>query len=344
MRFLIHCTAWILFMTYELATIFFLDGTVKGLAATLPYYILYISLFYVHAEVVLPYVFSGPRPYVRGILSVVAEIVMALLIKYVLDLAKGYRLDYHSRIQLTRYLFLATWRDLYFMAFGTAYWMVRSLFRYRDRIAETEKLQLVALKEKAEVERDLAEARYAFLQQQASPHFLFNTLNFVYNSVYHVSPAASKMLLHLADLMRYSLHEGDEPALLTDELEQVRNLIEMNRLRYGQEVYLEYNENGKSAGLSIIPLVLLTFTENVFKHGNLREPLHPGKIEIVVKEGGLLEMRTWNRKKRQPAQRRVKSVGIENARRRLDHAYGGRYTLKMGGDNESFELKLTIQL
>jgi len=339
-----HFSAWTVFIAYELTTVFFFDGSVKTSMDTLLYYLLYITLFYVHADVVLPFVFSRPGPQLALVALVVVEIAVALLVKYCFDWIESYRLDYHNPAQLRRYLFLSIWRDVYFLGFSTVYWMVRRLFRYRRRMAEAERSQLMALKEKAEAERNLTELRYAFLQQQASPHFLFNTLNFVYNSVYQVSPAASKMLLRLADLMRYSLHEDDKPASLEKELEQIRNLIEMNRLRYDGQLYLEYREAGEFTGLSVIPLVLLTFTENVFKHGNLRDPLHPARIEIVVGEEKWLEMRTWNLKKRQPVKRRLKSLGVENARRRLDYAYGERYDLNARETDETFELKLMIRL
>ncbi|MDB5145968.1 MAG: hypothetical protein JWQ66_4683 [Mucilaginibacter sp.] len=340
--------AWCAFIIYELVSVYFVKSNLTGLPFTLIFYALYINLFYFHSDVVLPYAFSRSKmAYGVCLVLVLAEIGCCLGLKYLLEYyGAGFRLSLKEPLQVSRYLFFGTWRILYFLAFSSAYWMIRRLFHYRAAVAESEKRQLAVLQEKAVIEKDLAEVRYAFLQQQISPHFLFNTLNFVYNSIYQLSPVASQLLLQLAEMMRYSLqgYEDGGKAELSSEIGQVRNLIGMNRSRYDFELYLDYRETGVLTGLSIIPLVLLTFTENVFKHGYLKDPLHPAQIALSVDQGRTLKFVTWNLKKPRANRWSSKNTGVKNAIRRLDYTYGNRYRLDLTDEKDAFKLELTILL
>jgi two-component system LytT family sensor kinase len=343
-----HSLAWMAFILYEVTSIYFATGRWGSIAVHLLYYGLNIGLFYFHASVVLYYTFGVAKSrYFGGILLLLAEMIFYLLIKSFFDrYIESFPIPLHNRHLLTSYLVLNIWRGIYFMGFATAYWSVGRLVDYRVAVAESERRQLAVLREKSEVEKDLAETRYAHLQQQISPHFIFNALNLIYSSVYRYSEVASKCVLLLSDLLRYSFAEQDVTGKtdLAREVEQLHNLIAINRLRHDFDLFVLADLPEIKEGTKIIPLVLLTFTENIFKHGNLRDKTKPAKIKLTVSDNGLLEFATWNLKKRKDDQSPYKSTGICNATKRLDYCYPGGYSLTFQNESDSYTLNLSIPL
>lgn len=345
---LIHAAAWTVFIGYEMLMLYFFSGEIAHMGNSLVYYLLHILLFYLQSYGVLPFAFNRTsRPYVTTVLLVIAEMAVYLLVKYGIDyFMASFSLSLREPVRITRYILINTWRGLYFTAFATVYWMVRRLFAYYRAMAEADKRQLLLMAEKTEIEKNLAEVRYAYLQQQISPHFLFNTLNFMYNAVYKVSPPVSASILQLSDMMRYSLAEPDAAGKtdLENELEQIRNFIRISRVRYDFELYIDLDIPETAAGLKIIPLILLTLVENVFKHGNLKQQTCPARISLAVDKNDLLTFETWNLRKRPPTEKAAKSIGLQNTVKRLDHVYAANYRLDITGDAESFQLKLHLQL
>jgi LytS/YehU family sensor histidine kinase len=244
-----------------------------------------------------------------------------------------------------KYLFFSSWRALYFLAFSTAYYLVRRLIIYRQAIATAERAQLIALKENALLEKDNAELRYAYLQQQINPHFLFNTLNFIYTTVYKVSREAADAVVMLSDVMRYSLetYDGSGKTVLSAEVEQIRTLVALHRMRYEQDELIELNLSGEPEGLTIIPLVLLTLAENMLKHGNFGPGTSPATIHIAVDDRKRLRFGTRNEVKRKRAEGNG-GIGLANVRKRLEHSYPGAYSLEIAANEEEFVLELKIQL
>jgi LytS/YehU family sensor histidine kinase len=226
------------------------------------------------------------------------------------------------------------------------YWLAGHVAAYRQRAADAERLKMISLRDKAELEARLAEARNAYLQQQMSPHLLFNALNFIYTSVYKRSPEASRCVLLLSDIMRFSLEERapDGKVMLNEEIRQLRRLEEINRFRYDHELYFELVTEEDFAQLRIIPLILFTLAENVFKHGDLGNREHPAHIFIGVDESGLLRFSSRNAIRERTAHAKLSQTGLQNIRVRLDFAYPSAYELNTNESAGVFELYLTLQL
>ncbi|QHS56561.1 hypothetical protein GWR56_13790 [Mucilaginibacter sp. 14171R-50] len=239
-----------------------------------------------------------------------------------------------------------TFRSIYFCALALLYWVAGNIASYRKKAAESEKKQLIALKDKAELEHRLSESRNAYLQQQLNPHLLFNSLSFIYSSVYAHSEDASRCVLLLSDIMRYSLDStsADGKIPLADELQQIGNLVELNRYRFHQNLYLHTAIEVGTDDLRIIPLVLLTLTENLFKHGHLTDRSSPALLEIDVNASGQLRYHARNRKAVKSSVPRRGGLGLRNTRTRLEHTYGDHYKLEVKEDQDFFELTLTIPL
>jgi sensor histidine kinase YesM len=92
----------------------------------------------------------------------------------------------------------------------------------------------------------------------------------------------------------------------------------------------------------ILPLVLITFVENCFKHGELADPAHPLRIELVL-EPGRLTFQTHNRKRHGPKENRA-GIGLANTRARLDLVYPGRHCLTITDAPDFYTCHLTLEL
>jgi len=220
------------------------------------------------------------------------------------------------------------------MAILNAYVFYLADLRKRQKVLEEQKMQL-------EVEK--SSANLNFLKAQINPHFLHNTLNFLYAKSLPYSPELSEGILTLSDIMRYALSEGnarDGKAPLKDEIEHVWNVIKINQLRFSNTLNVEFTVNGQMDGLSIIPFVLITIVENAFKHGDLKNQQAPIEIEIHV-EKNRLKFRCRNKKKSGPKELST-GVGLDNIRKRLDLAYGENYHFDIKDDQGFYTTELTI--
>ena len=204
-----------------------------------------------------------------------------------------------------------------------------------------ESRQLIQQKRSAELERNLFKAKNAYLTSQINPHLLFNTLNFIYSNLYDVSKKAAEIVLLLSDMMRYSLTEigEDGKVELSQEVDHIKNMISLNQARFNDKLQIKLNLNGDFT-VRIIPLVLLTFIENVFKHGDLSDHNNPAQINISY-YNNILEFYCSN-KLRKVNTKRGDAIGIENSKTRLEIAYNKNYVLTTGVEGDKFVTKLTI--
>ena len=79
----------------------------------------------------------------------------------------------------------------------------------------------------------------------------------------------------------------------------------------------------------IIPLILFTLTENIFKHGNLQDPLNRASLMITIDERGLLTYRSFNVIKGSSNKEKNFNIGINSIRLRLEESYHGRHHLSI---------------
>lgn len=206
--------------------------------------------------------------------------------------------------------------------------------RKHRKVLEEQKMQL-------EIEKSTA--NFNFLKAQINPHFLHNTLNFLYAKSLPYSEELSEGILTLSDIMRYALSEGnakDGKAPLKDEIEHVRNVIKINQLRFSNQLNVQFQVEGVVNGATIIPFVLITLVENAFKHGDLRSNADPISIKLKV-EGNRLYFYCRNRKKTGPKELST-GIGLENIKKRLDLAYGKDYVFNVSDEEEFYTTELTI--
>ena len=189
-------------------------------------------------------------------------------------------------------------------------------------------------------------AQLQILRAQVHPHFLFNTLNNIFSQTQTESPKGSKMIMGLSDTLRYILYEGQKPLVpLRQELQMIREYINLEKIRYGNNLDVHVVTPDKADDMYIAPLVLLPFVENCFKHGT-GDMLQNPWVNLAVKiKDATLEMKLMNGKTNLSENVRGKSgIGISNVKQRLDLLYREKYELHITEDDEVFIVDLRIEL
>ncbi|MGF7079739.1 sensor histidine kinase [Mucilaginibacter sp. UYCu711] len=343
-----HILGWLAFICYEVSFIKLTGGSSFPKVDYVCYYTLNILLFYIHAHVVLKYALDSAKTYILLPGLVIFELAIYLIVKYILDyfLAGVHFSFFFQLTYVQKFVILNAYRGVYFIAFSSMYWAILRMIKFRDQAFEAQQIQLNTLIENARLEKNLAEAESAYLQQQINPHFLYNILTFIHDTYYKYSKEASQCILLLVDIMRYSFESvgPDGKANLTDEIAQLEHLIALNQVQFDYELSMDFHVDGILENNTIIPLVLLTLTENIFKHGYLKNNKQPARIHIEVDEDHVLHYTSWNLKSKAPTRKRARSVGIKNIIKRLDHTYKDKYSLQINQDEAIFEVDLMIQL
>jgi sensor histidine kinase YesM len=193
-------------------------------------------------------------------------------------------------------------------------------------------------------------AELQLLKAQLHPHFLFNTLNSLYALVLEKSDKAPEMLMKLSGLLSYMLYNCNATAVsLEKEVEIMEHYISLEQERYGERLEISVSIDGDLSGKEIAPLLLLPFLENSFKHG-AAEQLGKAWISLdlsLLGQGLQLNLVNGRRARAAASSAHYEpetGIGIENVRRRLDLLYPGRFSLKMGAEEELFYVALTLQL
>lgn len=246
-------------------------------------------------------------------------------------------IDSHSRIIVG-----IIWRSLYFMMFATGYYFFNAYIKERELKEELEKQRLLSIIAKQEMEMNLDVAKNAYLKAQINPHFLFNTLDFIYHDVVQYSSKSADAVLGLVEIMRFALNVEYYGKFIKigREIGQLENLIELHQLQNDGKlkIKLDYQEEVKE--YKIIPLVLLTLVENMFKHGNLRDK--QAYIGIAAKDNNI-NITTTNLIliAKQPV---GFGSGLTNVESRLKNTYKGKSDFKYFVEDGCFKVQISVPI
>ncbi len=200
-------------------------------------------------------------------------------------------------------------------------------------------------KEHIILEKQKTEAELSALKHQINPHFLFNSLSFIYGKVIKLDRETADSVLMLANIMRYALGKNigvNGTVNIMDELEHMKNVVEINQRRHNHELNIRYEEQIDDQSISIVPLVLITLVENAFKHGDLHDREHPLLIKVDTAMNELsFEVRN---KKGKGIKELSNGVGLQNITQQLSLTYGERciFLLEESDVNFSVSLKITF--
>lgn len=214
-------------------------------------------------------------------------------------------------------------------------------YAYSADYFRTKRAQLALLKDKTIAELNV-------LKAQIKPHFLFNTMNVIYNSAQkHEDEATAKLILELSQLLRFSIQEAAaEYTSLENELAFLERYIQFQRLRLpltnNLDIQIDISNRGEGEA-KIAPLLMIPFIENAFQYGISLNETSFVHLKLQV-EGQKLSMLLRNSIAPNPESKSGLGTGIRNSRERLQLLYPQRHQLQIKEKDQIFEVALKIDL
>ncbi len=224
--------------------------------------------------------------------------------------------------------------EVYVVAFVTAIKLVIDWIKQREYLTYTNEI--------------LLEHELKYLRSQIQPHFFFNTLNNLYSLTIDKSDKAPNLILKLSDLMKYFLYEtGKEYQTLENELNHIKDYIEIERLRYDETLKIDFEIKGKTKKTMIKPLILIPLVENAFKHG-ARNSKSNGYIKIslsVYKKYLDFQVENSFEESTKKIKEQIGGIGLTNLKKRLELNYGSDfYNLEIIKKKNKYIARLKLKL
>jgi two-component system, LytTR family, sensor kinase len=339
---LIHLVLWILFTLYEGVFLYYVGNQrVSSFYHLFPSYACYALFFYTNALYLLPHFFEKKRyfSYLFGLIIIMLFVVVFKysLRFYILPFFK-IRQNWQTSgevppanlYQIAPFLALMIQYIGNYLIYSFGYWYALRAIRLE--------------KEKKRLQQEILKTQLDYLRFQINPHFLYNALNFFYGQVLTFSKPLANGIMQLTDMMRYAVaeDEGDHRVELTNEVKNVRNYINMQQLRFDNKCQVNFELTGSLLGKRIMPLILTTFIENVFKHAELYDPNEPAIIKMELFQNQFT-LSVHNKNKiglKEPST----GMGVVNSVKRLKLFYKERVTFQENQDKNYYSCRLKILL
>ncbi|MET0299034.1 MAG: histidine kinase [Flavitalea sp.] len=259
-----------------------------------------------------------PRNIPGVITGTTVSFIVILLLLFAIE-PKGARL---------RFFFLS---NVFYFLLYTAYGIFFFLLQYaswRDKQAN-------------ELRAKQKDSELSFLRSQINPHFLFNSLNNIYSLVYERSEKSLEAIAGFSELMRYMLYNNDELITASTEINYIRRYIQLQQLRFDEQIDVKLEIRGNETGMKLPPLLLIPFVENAFKHGVVSNGKGTIVIRIDLTENEMIFY--CNNQKQHSMKDQQGGIGIQNVRKRLDLLYPERFKLMIDDNDNNFTVNLAIK-
>lgn len=293
-------------------------------------------VYFMNRRLLMPLMFSGNK---KRIYISVSIFIVILLITFLLSAYKNIPSDHVlHKFHKMRYIhrFRLQQQALWFlfvlvMSFSTAVGLLTELYNQSKKV------------QKIEFERKKAEL--SVYKAQINPHFLFNSLNTLYGMIITKSDKTEKAFMQFVELMKYMYSNSDKDKIpVTTEIDYISKYIELQKYRLKENIRIDFrlDVDEMTKNRLIAPMILITFVENIFKHGISSHNGSQISIDISAKNNEL-RLETVNPIVRNDGNK-YKGIGIENCKKRLDLLYNGNYDIDIKSDNDIYKLVFNLKL
>ena len=207
-----------------------------------------------------------------------------------------------------------------------------------NMIDEMENLIVKLIKE----EKEKKEVELEALHAQINPHFLHNTLNTIkWMAKIQGNVSVSKAITSLVKLLRVSTNLGKEKITLAEEIDYLENYMVIQRLRFNEEINLEFKIDESCLQLKVPKLILQPIVENSIIHGLEKESFelkirikiyrddNQVFIEIVDNGPGIKKETLDNIFELESDHNKFSKVGLNNVNKRIKLYFGSEYGLEV---------------
>lgn len=326
--------AWLFLIAWETVAVWLFFGVRSTFSAYIGHYLVTIGVFYFVAIKVIPITTSKLGVLASIVISILCFFILFLTLHHIIDLIiiriEVANLERYSGFS-KNFILATLYRGLFIYGICYGYYFLKNYLRVRDE-------QMLTLLEKQTLDKNLAITQNLYLKAQINPHFLFNVLHFVNYQIGISADTAREAVGRLSNIMHFAFSSEDsgEFIRLGDELEQVEELIGLQELRGERFSGLSLDYELAVCEFRIIPLVLLTLVENIYKHGDLSEP---AVLSVVLEEEGLV---VSSSNKVGGVASVSDRTGMGNIAERLRAAYGDAFVFEYGVVGERFSVRLVL--
>lgn len=287
-------------------------------------FLLLLSLFYTNSEVLIPRLLNQNKVKTFILVNLGLSLTISFLIKQI-DLQLQLRELMNKAFRAAREGGVMK-REEYIDYFSL---LITLIILGVSTVMASIRSWQTSLRARKELEKEKIESELSFLKAQINPHFFFNTLNNIYALTQTDNEKAGAAVHKLSRMMRYVLYDTlQKNVMLSQEIEFLRDYIELMKLRLTEKVRLDINIASTVSEVPIAPMLFLPFVENAFKHGT--SATEPSVIGVTVtQQSGEVRLSVKNTlfKAKKTSLEESNGIGLTNTRRRLDILYPGKYEL-----------------
>lgn len=183
------------------------------------------------------------------------------------------------------------------------------------------------------------EAENRMLKSRLNPHFLFNTLNNIDALIWIDQDKASHSISYLSSMMRYMTYKCNSRYVTAkQEFDHIDEYISLQRLRVNNPDNIIINNRISNPNAYIAPMIIISFIENIFKHGDINDKI----IVDVYSDDKKFILTTENKISAIASKSANSGVGLRLAKERLNLLHKNCYKLLIDKTSHSYKLSLEI--
>tara|TARA_R110002167_G_scaffold166867_3_gene363917 strand:- start:67 stop:1116 length:1050 start_codon:yes stop_codon:yes gene_type:complete len=187
-------------------------------------------------------------------------------------------------------------------------------------------------------------ARIQALQARIRPHFLFNSMNSIASLITIDPQQAEDAVLDLCSLFRATLNNQETLIPIEDEIELCKRYLNIEALRLGKRLKLDWKIKPLSKKVQIPPLTLQPLFENAIYHG-IQPRIEGGTITLTCEEkNNSLSIMISNPIAETNNKHDGNHIALDNIRSRIQAIFGDHAVLKTSTYNNIFTVTLRVPI
>lgn len=198
---------------------------------------------------------------------------------------------------------------------------------------------------------ELKKIELNYLKNQIRPHFYLNMLSMIHSMLQTKNyKEIEELTILTSNYLRHLFMVNQDFSELKDEVQHIKDYLEIQRIRYGNSIYFSLNYNDDLQNTLVPSLLLQTFIENTIKHGFSFQDLftillsikkvkteNSDYIQICIEDNGpgfSEEILSKLNQKQSLITEDGHHIGITNTIERLNLLYPNDYTITFENNEE----------
>jgi two-component system sensor histidine kinase AlgZ len=189
-------------------------------------------------------------------------------------------------------------------------------------------------------------AKLQALQSRIRPHFMFNSMNSIASLIRNNPSMAEQALQDLADLIRVLMADVRKLVPLTAEIETSKQYLNIEKLRLGDRLSVQWHVQGIPKNCFVPSLVLQPLLENAVYHG-IEPSFGGGVIDIDMRadnERVQILIRNPLPDDGERNHRKGNQIAMDNIQQRLARHFGEASSLSSSRRNEIHITKIIFPI